>query len=297
MPAPVTATQNAPTTPSASRVITWGPLLWFTGLILVSFAPVLWRLAEQWLTNDDMSHGVFVPVLVGYIVWQRRHVLFSIHPRPNPLGLMLMIIGMLFLCVGPPSLPTFVFVTRLGFLFSSVGLLLYLRGIETIIALAYPLILTLMMIPIPSFLYEHVTIPLQFVASVLSERLLEIMGYSVLREGNILHLPLQTLAVAEACSGLRSLLSLSFLAQAYIYLFDTRIWMRWAIAIAIVPIAIVANSGRIIFTAVMSQHSADWLHGRLHDSTGWVVFVVAFACLLLVHKSTSKVTDILRRRA
>lgn len=261
----------------------WGAVVWFGALLILCYAIVLYRLAEQWLTNDDMSHGVFVPLLVGYIVWQRWQALASLEPQPSSWGLGLLLIGGAMLCIGPPSLPTFTFITRLAFYVSLIGLLLYLRGPATVRMLRYPLILLLFMIPLPGFLYDRITLPLQFLASSTAERLLDFLGYSVLREGNILFLPGQTLSVVEACSGLRSLLSLSFLGQAYVYLFDQKVWMRFAIALAIIPIAVLANGGRIVFTAVAGELNQAWIHGIYHESAGWIVFVIAFGCLLITH--------------
>src|SRR6266849_1381249 len=289
----VPALQSLPeqeTVPTSARRSGIPRLVWFAGLFLFSYAVVLARLGEQWLTNDDMSHGIFVPFLVGYIVWHRRDALLNVIAKPNLWGLSLLLVGAVMLCIGPPSLPTFAFVTRSALICSLFGILLYLRGSETVRLLAYPLLLCFFMIPLPSFVYDRVTLPLQFVASGLAEQALEGLGYSVLREGNILHLPRQTLSVVEACSGLRSLLSLSFLGQAYAYLFDQRPWMRAALAVAIVPIAVLANAGRIVFTAVIGDYNQKWAHGIFHDSAGWVVFVIAFGCLLLVHRLINKVS-------
>jgi len=231
---------------------------------------------------------MFVPPLVAYIVWQRWGTLRSLPSAANAWGLLLMIAGGVMLCIGPPSLPTFVFMSRVGFVLSLIGLVLFLRGFATLRELAYPLLLLLFMIPPPGFVFQKLTLPLQFVASMLSEQLLGLLGYSVLREGNVLHLPNQTLNVVEACSGLRSLLSLSFLAQAYAFLFDRRPWMRVALGIAIVPIAVAANACRIALSAMAGQVNPDWAHGLFHAMTAWVVFVFSFVFLLLTHQLISR---------
>jgi exosortase len=261
----------------------WWPALWVTLLFLASYAVVLGRLAKQWLTDSDMSHGIFVPMLVAYIVWEKRHELAGAKPTHNVFGLLLMLIGAALLCVGPPTLDTFVSVTRVSFLLSLAGTLLYLRGFPSVRILLYPLLLILLMIPMPGFVIERVTFPLQIVASNLAEHILEIFGYSVLREGNILRLPDQTLNVAEACSGLRSVVALTFLGQSYAYLFDSRPWMRALIAVIVIPIAIFANSLRIVASAIAGSHNPLWGQGVYHESTGWVVFVVAFVCILCSH--------------
>ena len=268
---------------AASSQRPWLSLLWFGGLLAISYAFVLSRLAQQWFTDDDMSHGMFVPPLVAYIVWQRWSVLRKLPAVSNAWGALLMALGACMLCIGPPSLPTFVFMSRVGFVFSLVGLVLFLRGSRTVAELAYPFLLLFFMIPLPGFVFQKLTLPLQFMASLLSENLLTAFGYSVLREGNVLQLPGQTLNVVEACSGLRSLLSLSFLAQAYAYLFDRRPWMRIALGIVIVPIAVAANAFRITLSAIAGGLNPEWGHGRYHDFTGWSVFVFSFIFLLISH--------------
>jgi exosortase len=243
-----------------------------------------------------MSHGPFVPVLAGYIVWQRRHSLMSLPAKPSLAGAAMMLFAVLMLCIGPPTLPTFTLLTRLSFFASLIGTILLVRGMPTLRRLAYPLILLMLMLPVPSFLYDRITLPLQLVASVLAEHSLDLAGFSVLREGNILNLPGQVLSVAEACSGLRSLLSLTFLGQAYIYLMDHRPWMRWVIAVAVVPIAIISNSGRILLTAWLGSINRAWTEGVVHEWTGWAVFIIAFIALLITHRGINAVTRLLRER-
>lgn len=275
----------------------WLLVLWFGGLLVASYVFVLARLAQQWFTDDDMSHGMFVPPLVAYIVWQRWPALRRLPASSNVWGAFLMVVGACMLCIGPPSLPTFVFMSRVGFVCSLLGLILFLRGTRTFVELSYPLLLLMFMIPLPGFIFQKLTFPLQFLASVLSENLLTMFGYSVLREGNVLHLPGQTLNVVEACSGLRSLLSLSFLAQAYAYLFDRRPWMRVALAIVIIPVAVLANACRIAVSAMAGGVNPEWGHGVYHDFTGWTVFVFSFIFLLIAHWTIGLVTKILKRRA
>jgi exosortase len=139
---------------------------------------------------------------------------------------------------------------------------------------------------------ERITFPLQIIASTLAEHILEAFGYSVLREGNILSLPGQRLNVAEACSGLRSLAALTFLGQAYAYLFDSRAWMRAAIALAVFPIAVVANGVRIVATAIAAAHNPAWGRDLYHESTGWIVFVIAFGGILATHWAFKRIRPV-----
>ncbi|MDP9171683.1 MAG: exosortase/archaeosortase family protein [Acidobacteriota bacterium] len=282
--------------PVESAWVEWAPLFWFSALLLGSYAIVLSRLARQWVTDQDMTHGVFVPFLVLYVVWQKRQELASVESRHNILGLALMLIGAFLLCIGPPGLDTFATVTRIAFVFSLLGTILYLRGWPTIRVLLYPLALLILMFPMPGFILEKLTFPLQLIASKLAEHMLELMRYSVLREGNILILPGQTLNIAEACSGLRSMMALTFLGQAYIYLFDSRPWMRIAIALLVVPIAVLANCLRIVASAVAGSYNREWGEGTYHESTGWIVFVVAFVCVVAAHASINALSKLARRQ-
>ncbi|MEP6714494.1 MAG: exosortase/archaeosortase family protein [Terriglobia bacterium] len=273
-----------------SDLTEWLPFFWFSALLLGSYAIVLGRLARQWVTDQDMTHGAFVPLLVMYVVWQKRRDLVNVRVRPNSLGLALMLLGAFLLCIGPPGLDTFAAVTRIAFVFSLLGTILYLRGWPTIRLLLYPLAILMLMFPMPGFVLEKLTLPLQLIASRLAEHILEAVHYTVLREGNILILPGQTLNIAEACSGLRSIMALTFLGQAYIYLFDTRPWMRIVIAVLVVPIAVLANSLRIVASAVAGSYNRAWGEGTYHESTGWVVFVVAFICVVGAHAAINAVT-------
>ncbi len=175
------------------------------------------------------------------------------------------------------------FLQRTSVLILLVGVLLSLGGKALVRELAFPLLLLPLMIPIPAVIYNVLTFRLQLIASGVAEWALDLLGYPVLRDGNILELASQKLSVAEACSGIRSLLSLSFMALVYAYFFDTRVWMRWALLAATIPIAIIANAGRVTITGVLSEINPELAHGFFHELEGWVIFVIAFILLLGLH--------------
>ena len=118
----------------------------------------------------------------------------------------------------------------------------------------------------------------------------------MLREGNVLTLPGLTLNIAEACNGLRSLLALTFLGQAYTYMFDSRVWMRFVMAVLIIPIGVFANSIRIVASAVAGSINPEWAHGAFHESTGWIVFVVAFISILISHWTINRICRAVENR-
>jgi len=273
---------EAKTNDAAQPSFSW-PFAGVAAAFLLCYAVVIARLFSAWQQDANMSHGFFVPFLVAYAVWLERDALRRVAPRTNWLGLVVMLVGAILLCVGPPNLDTFALATRLAFMLSLIGVILFLRGFETLRILTYPLLLTLLMIPLPGFVVERLTFPLQMFASRFAESALDVLGYSVLREGNILRLPGAALSVAEACSGLRSICALTFLGQAYVVMFDGRRWMRPVMALLVIPIAVFANGFRIVISAVAGSYRPEWMSGLAHESTGWVVFVIAFLCIVIFH--------------
>jgi exosortase len=280
-PAPAPYAHALPGTASGQK--SWLPLLIVGLLLLAPYIPMFFSMGKMWLEDDNMSHGLFVPIAAAYIARDKRHFLATIQPKVNYWGLLLIVFGMAMLCIGPPSLPTFVFITRMAFLFSLVGSILFLCGTAVLRALAYPLLLLPLMIPLPGFIYDRLTLPLQLIASMLAENFLTILGFSVLREGNVLHMPTQTLDVAEACSGLRSLYALTFLTLTYAYFFTGRNWRRWVLLAAIIPVAILANAGRVTATAIMGNYNPALTVGFYHEMLGWTVFVFAFIMLFCLN--------------
>ncbi len=268
--------------PAKPRSISWAAIAWFGVLLIGAYFPILSRLVAQWTSDDDVSHGFFVPLVAGYIAWSRRERLLSIEWKPAWWGVGVLVWAAIQAYLG--MLGAELFLQRTAFLFSVVGVLLLLGGTALVRELAFPLLLLPFMVPLPTVVYNQITFPLQLFASGVAEKSLEILNIPVLRDGNILELPSQKLSVAEACSGIRSLLSLSFLSLVYAYFFDRKVWMRWVLLIATIPIAIVANSARVTLTGVFSEIDPSLAEGFFHEAEGWVIFVVALVILILVHQ-------------
>lgn len=239
--------------------------------------------------NEDMSHGFFVPVIAGYITWQNRQRLKPVPLRPNYTGLAIIVFAALQLNIA--TLGAELFLARTAFVFSLVGVILYLGGRHNLKVLSFPLFLLLFMIPIPAIIYNQITFPLQLFASAVAESVLSAIGIPVLREGNILELANQKLSVVEACSGIRSLLSLGFLSLVYAYFFDKKVWMRAALLIATVPIAIIANASRVTLTGILTEYNPEYAEGFFHSAQGWLIFMVALVFLVTVHKTINLVHE------
>ena len=281
----------APVKPAA---LPWASIVWFGALLLVCYFPILSFLVKQWSKDEDMGHGFFVPIVAGYIIWKRRSLLASLNPVPNYWGLAVAIMGALLMMVG--TLGAQIFIARVAFLVSLVGAVLFLGGIPLLTALAFPLFLLLFMIPIPAIIYARITLPLQLFASSVAENILGVIGIPVLRDGNVLELASQRLSVVEACSGIRSLLSLSFLSLVYGYLFDKKAWMRWALLAGTIPIAIAANASRVTLTGLISEYRVDLAQGFFHTIEGFVLFIVSLLLLVGLHQLINRIYYMRRPR-
>lgn len=264
-----------------SQTLPWVTILWFGLLLIACYAPVLVRLVRQWATDDDMGHGFFVPVVAAFIAWQRRDELLAAKASPSWWGLAVVLWGALQLYVA--TLGAELFLARTAVIVSLIGIVLWLGGVPFLRILAFPLFLLFFMVPIPAVIYNQITFRFQLVASQLAEAALSLVGVPVLREGNILELASQRLSVVEACSGIRSLLTLSFLSLVYAYFFDTKVWMRAVLLVTTVPIAIVANASRVTITGLLSEVNPELAEGLFHTASGWVIFMVALAILIGVH--------------
>jgi exosortase len=250
-------------------------------MFLVLYAPVLVRLVQDWATDDNYSHGFLIVPIAAYFVWERRQRLASLRPAPSLLGLPVVAFGLAMGLAG--LLGAELFLPRASILVVLAGAVLFLFGWPTIRIVALPLAFLLLMIPIPSLIFNQVAFPLQLLASRVGETGLAALSIPVLREGNVIVLAHTTLEVAEACSGIRSLISLLTIGIVYGYFTDPRGTVRAAIALSTIPIAIVANGGRVAGTGVAAHYyGADAAQGFFHTFSGWIVFAFAFVLLFVI---------------
>ncbi len=269
--------------------VNWLPILFFGALLLLLFAPVIVGMAKEWSSDDDMGHGFFVPVVAGWVAWQKRDELSKIPVKTNNWGFLFLLWGGFQLFAG--TLGVELFVARTAFLISLVGVILTVWGVAALRTLAFPLFLLAFMIRIPAIIFTQITFPLQLFASSVAETVLSLVGIPVFREGNILELPSQRLSVVEACSGIRSLLSLTFLSLVYGYVFERKNWLRIVLFFATVPIAIAANAFRVALTGILSEYKRELAEGFFHAAEGWVIFMIALMILVLLHQALNKVYE------
>ena len=272
----------------------WPAIAWCAILLAACYAPVLVSLVKNWNSDGDMSHGFFVPVIAAWLVWQKRDELAAVTPQPNWWGLALILWAAFQLYIA--TLGAELFLARTAFILSVIGMVLLLGGTRVARILAFPLFLMFFMVPIPQVIYNRITFPLQILASQAAEAALSLLGIPVLREGNVLNLADQTLNVVEACSGIRSLLSLSFLALVYGYFFEKRTWMRVLLFFLTLPIAIIANASRVTLTGILAEVKPELSEGFFHEMSGLVISMVALVMLIMFHQLLARSLNVYDRR-
>jgi len=246
------------------------------------------RLLVQWRQDENFQHGWIVPLFSAFVIWQERKRLARIPRRASWLGLVPMIGAIVLLITGQLGVELYFQRTSLLFLIASAVILF--AGWVFFRALLFPWAFLFLMIPIPAILLNHITFPLQILASQVAASILPVFGVPVLRLGNVMILANQQLNVADACSGIRSLMSLGTLAIIYGYLVERRIWFRWLLLFASVPIAIAANSLRVVSTGLMVQYwSPEASEGRFHSAWGLFVFIISLLMLYGLHVLISRI--------
>ena len=249
--------------------------------LVLLYGRVLARLAQDWLNDSDYSHGMLVAPLAAYFAWTRREEILACPTRPSVVGLIGVIAGLGLLYAG--LLGAELFLTRVSLLCVVAGSVLFLSGWQMLRLLAFPIGLLLLMIPLPSIIFNQIAFPLQLLASRVGEVVLETAGVPVLREGNIIRLAHTTLEVAEACSGIRSLVSLLTMGIVYGYLIDPRGGIRTLIALSTIPVAVLTNGARVAGTGLAAHYyGAGAADGFFHTFSGWLIFGTAFLALLVV---------------
>jgi exosortase A len=274
------------------RLIPYRTTLLKSAILVACLVPLYFRVGQglvyDWLNLADFSHGFLIPIVSLYFVYERRKELSALSPSTAWGGLGLIVLGILLLLLG--NLATEYFTMRFSILVVLGGIILFLLGKEFYKTLLFPVVFLIFMIPIPSVLMDRITFPMQLFASKVAARSLYLIGIPVLREGNIIQLANTSLEVAEACSGIRSLISLLALSVVFAYLSQKTTLKRVLLVLSTFPIAIIANAARVTGTGILAHHYGDKVaQGFFHGFSGWILFVVAFICLFLLGAMLTRV--------
>jgi exosortase len=266
-----------------TQLHSWNPrALILSCLVLVLYAPILEALAKQWWNDQDFGHGLFIPFVSSYVLWRDRKVWREKPIRPNNWGLLAMIGAVALLILG--SLGAELFVSRVSLLVLLGGMTVFLAGWAVLRAVSFPLGYLFLMVPIPVIIYNQISFPLQLLASRIATICLESASIPVLRNGNVLSFSNYSLEIVEACSGIRSLMTLISFTIAYAYLFEHRRWTRYLLTCLTLPIALASNALRIVGIGVM----AHWFgpvaaEGFLHGFSSWAIFVTSLIAVCALH--------------
>ena len=250
--------------------------------LLLLYSRVVAALVEQWLHDPDYSHGFLVPILACWIFWEQRRRLSQLPAAPSWWGVPIVLSAMGLLVLG--TLGAENFVSRVSLLIVIAGLVIHFYGWRRFRAGLVAWLVLFLMVPLPAIIANIIVLPLQFISSGLATSFMDMCGIPVYREGNIIFLPSITLEVAEACSGIRSLMAMITLAVAYGYLFESKPWRRVVLVLSAIPIAVVANSLRVMASGILGQYwGRDKAEGFYHVFSGLVIFSFSFMLLWILH--------------
>ncbi|HYP01703.1 MAG TPA: exosortase/archaeosortase family protein [Pyrinomonadaceae bacterium] len=279
----------------------WKPFA-VAAAVLFVYATVLTKLGNQWWIDENYSHGLLMPFIIGYILWSERERLASAPRRPKLLlGGALVALAVLMLWAGTAGAE--LFMQRTSLVVMLAGITIYFWGWRILRLALVPLLLLALAIPIPAIIFNQIAFPLQLFASRCAVWAMRAFDIPVLRQGNIIELmPLNSsvtkkLEVVEACSGIRSLMTLLTLAVVFAYFTHPRdpdqqggsllarlkrygTWRSLILVVSAVPIAIITNAARVSGTGILARYyGTEVADGFFHEFSGWVVYIAAFLLL------------------
>ncbi len=285
-PSPVSPPSQREAVPVRSTWQQWLPAICLTALLVAIYAGIAKKLVYDWYTQPDFSHGFLVPLFSAYLVWTKRETLRNTPVRQSWGGIPLIVAGIFTLFLGIYGAE--LFLARISLLMLLGGLIWTLGGRQMLRELRFPLLVLLLGIPWPKVIYNQITFPLQILASKVASGVLPLFGVPVMRDGNIIQLPSMPLEVAEACSGIRSLMSLFTAAVFYGYFLEPSVTRRVILALAAIPIAVAANGARIVGTGLAVQWwDPEKALGFFHEFSGWLIFCFSLVLLYLLHTAMS----------
>ena len=271
--------QQITTTKTANRHI--GFILLPYIILFLIYLPALIDLVSDWANDPNYSHGFLIPVVSAFLIWNKRKTIASLPSHLDNRGLTLIIIGMILFILANGAAEYFTL--RFSFVLVLFGLTYYLFGKDIIKTTWFAFFMLLFMIPIPYVVYYALTFPMQTLASKITVATLNAIGMSAVRQGNIIHITGHSLEVAEACSGIRSLVSLLALGAVYAYITQKRFFAQVLVFLSTIPIAVIGNVVRVLATSVLvATVSESVTEEPMHSIMGMLVFVVALILLVFV---------------
>ena len=255
-------------------------ILIFLGVLALLYMDPVASMVGEWYTDENYSHGFLIPVISGYLLWQRKDELAKARISPANTGVLIAALGLLMFLVGNVAGENFTM--RFSLLVVVAGAIIFAYGYGFFGAMLFPYMYLFFMLPLPFILYDAVAFPLKLMVTEYSVLALKLVGIPVLRDGNIIELTNITLEVADACSGIRSIVSLLALSTAFAFFTQSRFHKRFILVALAIPIAIIANSIRVIGTGILaSRYGSAAAEGFFHEFAGLVIFGIAIVMLVL----------------
>lgn len=270
----------ANTSVPASRRVAAYLVFGLIGATLVVYFPILRAMVHHWRIDPDYSHGFLIVPLALYFAYERKYDLEEAPIAGSWWGVIPLLIGLALLSFG--QLGSLLTPLRAGFVFTLMGLVLLILGWAVFRILLFPLSFLLLMVPLPESLVNVVAFPLQLIAAKWAVAALHMLSIPVLLEGNIIHLASGDLFVADACSGLRSLMALLTLGVVFAHFFRRgHLVQQLILVVSAIPIAIFVNAIRVALTGLLAHaYGFDAAGGFIHDFQGLITFSIAFLLLL-----------------
>jgi exosortase len=264
-------------------------------MAIALYTPIIYYMVLHWKIDDDYSHGFLIVPLAVYFAWPTFYKLKNAPLEPSWWGLLPLCLGSTTLAIG--RLGTELMNMRVSFVLTFIGLIVLLFGKRVFEALAFPLLFLFLMVPLPASLVNIVAFPLQLIAAKVAVNALYLLHIPALLEGNIIHLPETKLFVAQACSGLGSLMSLITLGVIFAYFFQRNLIERVILVASTIPIAVLVNAFRVAMTGVLTFHFGQAAaEGAIHEFQGLITFSLAFIVLLIEAQFISWISAQLRAR-
>ena len=253
-------------------------------IFLLTYVPTLIWMWDRWFARDSYySHGVLIPFVTGFLIWQQREALASIKPAGSPWGMPVIILGM-FIHISS-SLFRVYFTSGFSMLIVFIGLILFFYGSKILRKILFPVMFLVFMIPVPMVVISNVSFKMKLFAAKIAASMLNNIGLAAVQAGSIIKMRHTQVVVDDVCSGLRSLISLGALGSIFAYWMDGAMWRRVLLFLSTIPIAIATNVARIIFLASISEiWGQQYADGFVHDMSGFMIFALAFVLLFAVGK-------------
>ena len=255
-----------------------------TGLFIIAYIPVFMRMWERWWARDSYySHGILIPFVTAFFIWQIRDELRVMKPKESAWGMPLIVAGVLIHLAA--SLLRINFISAFSMLLVLSGLVLFFFGNDIFRKILFPICFLAFMIPLPEVAIANISFKMKLFAAQLALNVIHGIGIQAIRDGSMVKMPHAVVVVDDVCSGLRSLISLMALGSIFAYWFKGAMWRRVLIFVCAIPIAVITNMCRVVILSVIAEvWGAKYAEGLVHDATGMLVFVLAFMLLYAVMK-------------